>query len=95
MSSTMIHVRIDEELKKEAQQVFEQMGLSMSEAIRLFLRRTTAEHALPFEVRVPNAVTQETLEKAERGEDVHPMGDIDAFFAQIEREIEEEEKADV
>jgi DNA-damage-inducible protein J len=91
MSSTMIHVRIDEELKKEAQQVFEHMGLSMSEAIRLFLHRTTSEQALPFEVKVPNAVTRETLEKAERGEDVYPMGDIDEFFARIEREVQGEE----
>ncbi len=62
------------------------MGLSMSEAIRMFLKRTSAEHALPFEVRVPNAETKAALEAVERGE-VYPIEDLDEWFETLEQEV--------
>jgi DNA-damage-inducible protein J len=69
-TSTTVRARIDEQVKKEATQVLGNMGLSVSDAIRMMLVRVAAEKALPFEVKVPNAVTSRTLRKAERGEDL-------------------------
>ena len=54
---TTVRARIDERVKKEAAQVLENMGLSVSAAIRMMLVRVAAEKAMPFEVKVPNAVT--------------------------------------
>ena len=45
---TTIQVRVDDELKKEAYQVFEKMNLSPSDAIRLFLRYVSENEKLPF-----------------------------------------------
>lgn len=45
---TTIQVRVDDELKKEAYQVFEKMNLSLSDAIRLFLRYVSENEKLPF-----------------------------------------------
>ena len=39
--------------------------------------------ALPFEMRVPNKLTAETLAKSERGEDVHSAKDADDLFQQL------------
>jgi DNA-damage-inducible protein J len=53
----MLHVRIDDETKLQAQQALKSMGLSVSDAVRIFLTRVVAEQAIPFDVRVPNTTT--------------------------------------
>ena len=56
-STTMVHIRVDEKLKREACAALDGMGLSLSDAVRLLLVRVAAEKALPFEIRVPNTST--------------------------------------
>ena len=51
MNDTYIKVRLSEELKEQALRTFETMGISASEAIRVFLTRTIAEQRIPFEVK--------------------------------------------
>ena len=63
-TTTMIHVRLEENLKKEASTALEAMGLSLSDAIRVFLTRVAAEQKFPFALRVPNAETQQAMEEA-------------------------------
>lgn len=55
--TTMIHVRVDESTKDEATETLAAMGLSVSDAVRLFLRRVVIEQAFPLELKVPNAET--------------------------------------
>jgi DNA-damage-inducible protein J len=64
----MIHIRVDEELKTQASDTLQKMGLSLSDAVRLLLTRIAAEQALPFEVRVPNAKTVAAMQAGDRGE---------------------------
>lgn len=64
MSSAMLHVRIDEKMKEQATQTLAAMGLSMSEAVRLFLHRVIAEQAFPFELKVPNVETQAAMNES-------------------------------
>lgn len=59
-----IRARIDPQLKKDATEVLEAMGLSITDAIRMLLIRVAREKALPFEVRVPNAATQAAILEA-------------------------------
>ncbi len=65
MSSTMIHVRIDEKIKKEAVETLEDMGLSMSDAVRVFLKRVVADKQLPFELKAPNSTTRRAMIEAD------------------------------
>ena len=53
MSETVIRSRINADLKLEAQALLEKFGLSMSEAIRLFLHQVVIEKGLPFQVKLP------------------------------------------
>jgi DNA-damage-inducible protein J len=69
-TDTTVRARIDARVKKKAAHVLEDMGLSLSDAIRLMLLRVAAEKALPFDVKVPNAATTRTLRKAAKGEDL-------------------------
>lgn len=63
--SSMLHVRIDDETKEKAAATLGGMGLSVSDAVRLFLRRVVADQAFPFELKVPNAETRAAMAEAE------------------------------
>jgi DNA-damage-inducible protein J len=65
--NSVVRARIDEATKIEAAAVLASMGLSLSDAFRLLLRRVAAEKALPFEPLVPNAETVEAMREARAG----------------------------
>jgi DNA-damage-inducible protein J len=66
-SDTVVRARIDGQVKEKAAKVLADMGLSVSDAIRMLLVRVAAEKALPFEVRVPNAETRAAMAEVEQG----------------------------
>ena len=51
--TSMLHVRIDDETKAQATQTLAAMGLSVSDAVRLFLHRVVVDQAFPLESKVP------------------------------------------
>lgn len=65
MATTMIHVRIDEQLKTQANETLAAMGLSLSDAVRVFLTRVAAEQRLPFVLDVPNTETRAAMIEAD------------------------------
>ena len=66
--NAVIRARIDEATKTEAMAVLAAMGLTLSDAFRLLVKRIAAEKALPFEPLVPNAETIKAMKAARRGE---------------------------
>lgn len=64
VATTMLHVRIDEDTKERASAALDAMGLSVSDAVRVFLRRIAVEQAIPFPLKVPNAATRAAMEEA-------------------------------
>ncbi len=60
-----IQVRIDHNLKKDAENIFHSMGLKMSDAVRMFLAQSVNEGGLPFTPRafVPNDETLHAIEE--------------------------------
>ncbi|MGA2078219.1 MAG: type II toxin-antitoxin system RelB/DinJ family antitoxin [Terriglobia bacterium] len=68
MATTMVHIRVDEKVKKRAAKTLAAMGMSVSDAVRILLVRVAAEKALPFRVRVPNATTVKAMQAADRGQ---------------------------
>lgn len=63
-TTTMVHVRVDEKIKAQAAETLAAMGLSISDAVRVFLMRVVAEQQLPFALKVPNAETRAAMEEA-------------------------------
>ena len=57
----MVHVRVDERVKQEAAATLATMGLSVSDAVRVFLTRVVAEQQIPFAIKVPNAATRAAM----------------------------------
>lgn len=66
--NAVVRARIDEATKTEAAAVLAAMGLSLSDAFRLLLKRVAAEKALPFEPLVSNAETVAAMKAARRGD---------------------------
>lgn len=56
--NSTLHIRLDDDTKVHATETLASMGLSVSEAVRLFLRRVVVERAFPLELKVPNAETE-------------------------------------
>jgi DNA-damage-inducible protein J len=54
MTTAMVHVRVDEKIKAQATEALAAMGLSVSDAVRVFLMRVVAEQQMPFALKVPN-----------------------------------------
>ncbi|HPC93824.1 MAG TPA: type II toxin-antitoxin system RelB/DinJ family antitoxin [Sedimentisphaerales bacterium] len=81
---TTIQVRVDEKTKTQAQTVLSHLHLSMSEAVKLFLRQVVLHKGIPFDVKIPNTLTRETLEKAEHGIDLHTASSVDELFEELE-----------
>jgi DNA-damage-inducible protein J len=63
-NTSMLHIRIDEQLKVQATETLAKMGLMVSDAVRVFLKRVVAEQQIPFAVKVPNEQTQEAMREA-------------------------------
>ena len=82
MSTTMVHVRVDEKTKQRAKKTLAAMGMSVSDAVRLLLVRVVAEKALPFDVKVPNATTVKAMRAADKGEGKR-MGSAAALFEDL------------
>jgi DNA-damage-inducible protein J len=62
--STMLHVRVDEEIKTQATEALAAMGLTVSDAVRILLKRVADDQAFPLELKVPNAQTREAMAQA-------------------------------
>jgi DNA-damage-inducible protein J len=80
--NSVVRARIDATTKSEAAAVLATMGLSLSDAFRLLLKRVAAEKKLPFEPLVPNAQTVEAMRAARRGELV-TVGSLDNLFREL------------
>lgn len=82
-ANEFVRARIDASLKEEAALVLAEMGLTVSDVVRIVLTKVAKEKALPFEMRVPNKLTKATLTKSEKGEDVHHAKDAQDLFEKL------------
>jgi len=67
-ANTFIRARIDNDTKVKASEALQAMGLSVSDAMRILLRRIAADQAFPLELKVPNAKTRAAIEELEAGQ---------------------------
>lgn len=82
-ANALVRARIDETLKNQAADVLAGMGLTISDLVRITLTKVAREKALPFDMRVPNELTAQTIENSEAGVDVHKAKDADDLFNKL------------
>lgn len=82
-----LNVRVDEDLKKQASELFASLGLDMSTAVNMFLRQSVMRDGIPFEVVKPNAETLAAFAEVEEMK-AHPekyksYTDVDEMFGEL------------
>ena len=55
MASTLVQIRVDEKLKDDVSAVYENLGLDLSTAVRIFFKRSVAENGIPFSMKLGNS----------------------------------------
>lgn len=84
-ADSVVRARLDRDTKDRAAEALREMGLSVSEAIRLLLRRVAEEKRLPFAVQVPNAATVRAMNELNEGRGQR-FENVEELFQDLENE---------
>ena len=92
-ATVYVGTEIDTEIRDNAEKALQNTGFTIADAIRLMVAKTARDKRLPFDAEaaleeeygdeIPNALTRETIEKADRGEDVFYAKDFDDLIKQL------------
>jgi DNA-damage-inducible protein J len=82
-SSAMVHVRVDPETKSKAKHILDALDMSLSEAFKLYLRQIILHKGIPFEIKIPTSLTDQTLRKSETGRELHRVSGVDELFQEL------------
>jgi len=80
MKTAAIHSRIDSETKEKAEAILHRLGVSPTEAIRMFYTQITLRNGLPFTVEIPNEETEKALEDSRSGHNLERFESVDALI---------------
>ncbi len=78
-----VQARIEPELKVAAEKVFESLGLTPTEAIRVFYRQVELHQGLPFDLKIPNETTLAALAEAENIENLETYTNTSDLFENL------------
>ena len=81
-TNAVVRSRISVDVKEKATAVLEEMGLTVSDVMRIVLTRVAKENALPFDLK-PNKLTRETMSKTAQGLEVHQAKDAADLFDKL------------
>ncbi len=84
MKTSTISARINPSLKKKAEEVFKELGLTSSQAITLFYRQVELQQGLPFAVKIPNNITEQALEDASTRNNLETFNSVEDLFDDLE-----------
>lgn len=77
MKTAAIHSRIDPETKQKAETILNRLGMSPTEAIRMFYTQITLRNGLPFSVEIPNEETEKALKDSRSGHNLERFESAD------------------
>lgn len=67
MAQTLVNIRMDEELKKNMEQICQELGMNMTTAFTIFARKMSRERRIPFEVSIDPFYSDSNMEHLRRG----------------------------
>ncbi len=76
------NIYLNAEIKREAKKILARYGLSLSDAINIFLTQVVLERGIPFPVKLPNEETQKVLEEVRKGKNIEAVD-----LATLEKEV--------
>lgn len=77
---TTVRARIEPKLKEDSEKVLEKIGLSTSDAIRLFLEQVRLHKGIPFPLVIPNEETMEAYAEINSAKDLPTYDNVDEMF---------------
>jgi len=80
MKTAAVHSRIQPQIKEQAEGILQRLGLSPTEAIRMFYTQITLRNGLPFDVAIPNDVTIKALEESWNGRNLERFDSSEKLF---------------
>ena len=84
MSKTAtVRARIEPGLKSQADHLFQELGISASQAITMFYRQATLRNGLPFDVVIPREITRKTCQATDSARDLVVCKDADDMFSKL------------
>jgi DNA-damage-inducible protein J len=81
-ADTVVRARIDSETKDRAAAALDAMGLTISDVLRIVLRRVANDQAFPLELKVPNAITRSAIDELDAGKGKR-FANVDALMADL------------
>jgi DNA-damage-inducible protein J len=84
MKTETVRARVEPALKNDVESILSTLGLSMSQAIELYLWQIKLKHGIPFDVRIPNEVTKATFSQTDRGEELKEYSSMDELFKNLD-----------
>ena len=81
--SAMVRARIEPDLKQHAEEVFQSLGISVTQAITIFYKQVELRNGLPFNVAIPNEETLKTFETTDSGNNLVVCKDADEMFKSL------------
>ena len=82
--TTTVRARLEPELKKETELIFEELGINTTEAIRIFFKQVKLQRGLPFEMKIPNEITEEAILDAKTRKNVSSFESADELFEDLD-----------
>ncbi|MDX2346575.1 MAG: type II toxin-antitoxin system RelB/DinJ family antitoxin [Legionella sp.] len=83
MKTATVRARVEPELKVSVEGVLTELGLSVSEAIELYMHQIELHQGIPFAIRIPNAKTKKTFEDTDKGKNLTYYDSADEMFKQL------------
>ena len=84
MRTATINTRVDPKTKSQAQHILDDLHITMSEAISMYLRQIIFHRGIPFELKIPNKETLQALKEVERGKGLKSFDSVDDLFEDLE-----------
>lgn len=83
--TAIVRARVEEDVKRDTEQIFKELGFTMSDAINIFLRRCRVRKGIPFELEIPNAETIQAIEDSRNGIGLQKFDTIEEMFEELEK----------
>ncbi|MEX0772070.1 MAG: type II toxin-antitoxin system RelB/DinJ family antitoxin [Balneolales bacterium] len=80
---TSVRARIEPDLKKETEKILEELGLTTTEAIRLFFKQVKLQKGLPFALRLPNEETEKAIWETRDGQNLKKVKSSEDLFKDL------------
>ena len=81
--SAYIRVRIEPELKIQAEAIFKEFGVTATQVITMLYKQVSRKHEIPLDLSLPNKETAKAIEEARKGEGIVRCKDVDDMFDKL------------